>query len=73
MLTYKELKSKIEVSQRNREMLVLAITFNEYQTIKPNLIKDNVNFDACVGDIVILKVLNTTIDYDKPLIKKLLN
>jgi len=73
MLTYSELKSKIEVSQRNKEAFSMAMTFNEYQKVKPDLIKDNIQHSTKIGDMVILKVHQTEIDYNRPLIKKLLN
>jgi hypothetical protein len=73
MLTYSELKSKIEVSHKNKEAFSMAMTFNEYQSLKPDLIKDNIQHSTIKGDMVILKVPKTEIDYNRPLIKKLLN
>jgi predicted transport protein len=68
-----ELKSKIEVSQKNKESFSMAMTFNEYQKVKPDLIKDNIQYSTIKGDMVIVKVHQTEIDYNRPLIKKLSN
>jgi hypothetical protein len=73
MLTYLELKSKIEVSQANKETFSMAMTFNEYQRVKPELIKDNIQHSIIKGDMIILKVPQIEIDYQRPIIKKLLN
>lgn len=73
MLTYSELKSKIEVSQKNKETFSMAMTFNEYLRVQPDLVKDNIQHSTKIGDMVILKVHQTEIDYNRPLIKKLLN